>query len=62
MKKKHPFYINNKKQKNKKMILEFYYLENHRENNYKLKCENKNFLKNIFQKYFLILKNIENIY
>ena len=44
------------------MILGFYYLENHKKNNYKLKYENNIFLKIFFQKDFLILKNIENIY
>ena len=55
MKKKYPlhFYINNKKQKNKKMVLEFYDLENNKENNYKLKYENKNFLNKYFPDRFL---------
>ena len=55
MKKKYPLhlYINNKKQKNKKMVLEFYDLENNKENNYKLKYENKNFLNKYFPDRFL---------
>ena len=53
--KKHPLhlYIDNKKKTNENMVLQFYNLENNKENNYKLKFENKNFLNKYFPDRFL---------